>query len=57
MGWMQSAVRNATISTLLLFEMAESARSPFCQATLYFVYKIYTGYLSRMRDWTVAAAQ
>jgi hypothetical protein len=46
--------------TLPLFEMAESACSPFCYSvtfTLYFVYNVYIGFLSRMRDWTVAVAQ
>jgi hypothetical protein len=49
MGWcmrepycpLSSAVCNATIPTLPLFEIAESPCSPFC-----------FGFLSRMRDWT-----
>jgi hypothetical protein len=55
---LSSAVCNAAIPTLPLFEMAESACSPFCyEFTLSFVYKAYIGFLSRMRDWTVAVAQ
>jgi hypothetical protein len=54
---LSSAVCNATISTLPLFETAESACSPFyyIRFTLSFVYKVYIGFLSR--DWTVAVAQ
>jgi hypothetical protein len=61
MGWcmkepycpLSSAVCNAT--TLPLFEMAESACLAFCYVLhLSFV---YIGFLSRMRDWTVAVAQ
>jgi hypothetical protein len=38
--------------------MAESACSPvLLRFTLSFVYKVYIGFLSRMRDWTVAVAQ
>jgi hypothetical protein len=62
-GWMRepycplsSAVCNAIIPTLPLFEMAESACSPFCYV-LSFVYKVNIGFLSRMREWTVAVAQ
>ena len=53
---LSSAVCNATIP---LFEMAESACSPFCYVlhSLSFVYKVYICFLSRMRDWTVAVAQ
>ena len=55
---LSSAVCNTTIPTLLLFEMTESACSPFCYVLhLSFVYKVYIGFLSRMRDWTVAVAQ
>jgi hypothetical protein len=50
-----SAVCNATIPTLPLFEMSEFACS--LRFTLSFVYKVYIGFLSRMRDWTVAVAQ
>jgi hypothetical protein len=38
--------------------MTESASSPFFYVLhLSFVYKVYIGFLSRMRDWTVAVAQ
>jgi hypothetical protein len=68
MGWcmrepycpLSFAVCNATMPTLPLFEMAESACSPFCYSvtfTLYLVYNVYIGFLSQMRDWTVAVAQ
>jgi hypothetical protein len=67
MGWcmrepycpLSSAVCNATIPILPLFEMAESACSPFCYVSLHYLllYKVYIGFLSRMRDWTVVVAQ
>jgi hypothetical protein len=49
MGWcmrqlycpLSFAVCNATIPTLPLFEVAESAYSPFCYVLHFFVYKIY----------------
>ena len=63
MGWcmrepycpLSSAVCNATISTLPLFEMAESAFSPFCYVLHYLLFIKFTSVC--MRDWTVAVAQ
>jgi hypothetical protein len=55
---LSSAVCNAAIPTLPLFEMAESGlhvrRSVTFLITLSFVYKVYIGFLSHMHDWTVA---
>ena len=48
-----STVCNATIPTLPLFEMF----AVLSRFTLSFVYKTYIGFLSRMRAWTVGAAQ
>jgi hypothetical protein len=69
MGWciresyypVSSAVCNATIPTLPLFEMAESVCLPFCYVLHLIIHllfiKFISAFLSRMRDWTVAVAQ
>jgi hypothetical protein len=66
MGWctrepycpLSSAVCNATIPTLPLFEMAQNCMfAVLLRFTLSFVYKVYIGFLSRKRDRTVAVAQ
>ena len=67
MGWcmrepycpVSSAVCNATMAPLLLFEMAESACLPFCYVLHYLVFIkfISSFYHVYMRDWTVAVAQ
>jgi hypothetical protein len=36
---------------------AESACSPFCYVLHYLLFIKFIGFLSRMRDWTVAVAQ
>ena len=53
---LSSAVCNATIPTLPLLEMAESACSPFCYVLHYLLVIKFIGFLSPMRDWTVAIA-
>ena len=54
---LSSAVCNATIPTLPLFEMAESPCSPFCYVLHYLLFiKLYR-FSSHMRDWTVAVGQ
>jgi hypothetical protein len=67
MGWcmrepycpLSSAVCNATIPTLPLFKMAESACSPFCYVLHYLLFiSLHTVcFISSIRDWTVPVAQ
>jgi hypothetical protein len=55
---LSSAVCNATIPTLPLLEDGRVCMfAILLRFTLSFVYKVYIGFLSRMRDWTDAVAQ
>ena len=66
MGWcmrepycpLSSAVCNAAIPTLSLFEMGKSACSLFCYILHCLLFtKFISAFLPHMRDWTVAVAQ
>jgi hypothetical protein len=50
---LSSAVCNATIPTLPLFEIVEFTCSPFCYVLHYLLFLSLYGFLSLMRDWTV----